>query len=70
MTYAELLEKDRPKRIKDTITKDEKDIMELYKESDRQRLVNESIIDNNVNELTNKESEFNMSGLSGCIQIC
>ncbi len=70
MTYGELLELDKPKRIKDTISKDEKDIMELYKESDKQRLITESIIDNNVNELTNKETEFNMSGLSGCIQIC
>ena len=35
MTYAELFEKDRPKRIKDTITKDEKDKMEIYKENDR-----------------------------------
>ena len=72
MTYGELLEKDRPKPIKETISKDEQEIIELYKESDKQRLIKESIINNDSNTLFHSlnQKEMNVSGLSGCIQIC
>ena len=45
--------------------------MELYKESDKQRLINESSTGYEIN--TNhfmKVDEFNMSGLTCAIQIC
>ena len=42
MTYGEIIDRERPRNIKDTISKDEKEIIELYKESDKQRLINES----------------------------
>lgn len=71
MTYGELIDKERPRNIKDTISKDEKEIMELYKESDRQRLIKESSsgYEINTNQFIQGE-EFNMSGLSGAIQMC
>ena len=71
MTYGEIIDKERPRNIKDTISKDEKEIIELYKESDKQRLINESSTGYEIN--TNhfmKVDEFNMSGLTGAIQIC
>ena len=71
MTYGEIIDRERPRNIKDIISKDEKEIMKLYKESDKQRLINESSTGYEIN--TNhfmKVDEFNMSGLTGAIQIC
>ena len=71
MTYGEIIDKERPRNIKDTISKDEKEIMELYKESDKQRLINESSTEYEINSNQfMKIDEFNMSGLTGAIQIC
>ena len=71
MTYGEIIDKERPRNIKDTISKDEKEIMELYKESDKQRLINESSTGYEINSNQfMKIDEFNMSGLIGAIQIC
>ena len=54
-----------------SISKDEKEIMELYKESDKQRLINESSTGYEINTTQfMKVDEFNMSGLTGAIQIC
>ena len=70
MTYGEILEKENPKPIKETISKDEKEIMELYKESDKQRLLNESPQREEYDLSCFGNAEFNMSGLSGAIQVC
>ena len=71
MTYGEIIDKERPRNIKDTISKDEKEIIELYKESDKQRLINESSTGYEINSNQfMKIDEFNMSGLTGAIQIC
>ena len=32
MTYGEIIDRERPRNIKDTISKDEKEIIELYKD--------------------------------------
>ena len=71
MTYGEIIDKERPRNIKDTISKDEKEIIELYKESDKQRLINESSTGYEINSNQfMKIDEFNMSGLTRAIQIC
>ena len=71
MTYGEIIDKERPRNIKDTISKDEKEIIELYKENDKQRLINESSTGYEINSNQfMKIDEFNMSGLTGAIQIC
>lgn len=71
MTYGEIIDIERPRNIKDTISKDEKEIMELYKESDKQRLINESSTGYEINaNHFMKVDEFNMSGLTVSIQIC
>ena len=71
MTYGEIIDKERPRNIKDTISKDEKEIMELYKESDKQRLINKLSTGYEINSNQfMKIDEFNMSGLTGAIQIC
>ena len=71
MTYGEIIDRERPRNIKDTISKDEKEIMELYKESDKQRLINKLSTGYEINSNQfMKIDEFNMSGLTGAIQIC